>query len=234
MRTSELATFIASLAQAQAVVHLKTQHVTPNLQSGTLNRAQDNDPSTKVRTGGPSIFANITVGTPPQTFETLIDTGSDDFWVPLKGTAACQQANSRCDTQGSYDPNASSTFSKLNTATTLHLTYGDNTEVNGTFGIDTVGIGSANALNTTFGMADTITTTTGNEALMGIGFDTTAESTLAGGNGVLKSLVAQGIIKNKSYSFWLDNQTNGIIDSHGFNVKATGGNLLFGGVDKAK
>ncbi|GLE05090.1 hypothetical protein PINS_up014074 [Pythium insidiosum] len=51
-------------------------------------------------------FADISLGTPPQTFSVLLDTGSSDAWVPAESCAACGQ-------HARFNAAASSTFRLL-------------------------------------------------------------------------------------------------------------------------
>jgi len=54
-----------------------------------------------------SYSAAVTIGTPSQQFDLILDTGSSDLWV-----AGTECLVSSCDGITKYDPSSSSTFSK--------------------------------------------------------------------------------------------------------------------------
>lgn len=70
------------------------------------------------------IFSGIvSVGTPPQTFEVVLDTGSDLFWLPETGCQSTGVDVQACSTgQGLYNPRSSS--SAVNTNKAFGIRYG--------------------------------------------------------------------------------------------------------------
>ncbi|XP_018397794.1 PREDICTED: lysosomal aspartic protease-like [Cyphomyrmex costatus] len=94
-----------------------------------------------------SYYVYITIGTPPQIFKVLIDTGSSDLWVP---SSNCDLHNVACWTHNRYEFEKSSTYVENDTSFNIPYSSG---EVSGYLSIDVVNFGSLNIQNQTFGEA---------------------------------------------------------------------------------
>ncbi|XP_007076462.1 chymosin-like [Panthera tigris] len=79
-------------------------------------------------------FGKIYIGTPPQEFTVVFDTGSSDLWVP---SVDCKSY--ACKNHHRFDPSKSSTFQNLNEP--LSIQYGTGS-MQGFLGLDTVTVSS--------------------------------------------------------------------------------------------
>lgn len=180
-------------------------------------------------------FIAVDVGTPPQTFEVLVDTGSSDFFIPAANAANCKKGN--CP-GGSFTPDDSSSYSLAPGAPSVfESSFLDGSHVVGKYGDDTVRVGSAALRPFVFGVADRIQVSPsyvdgqGNPigaqyGIMGVNF-VSEETALDNGYNftsptVPLALKKQGYIGSQSYSLYLDD------------IEADNGHMIFGGIDTAK
>ncbi|CDR18801.1 unnamed protein product, partial [Oncorhynchus mykiss] len=78
-------------------------------------------------------YGAITIGTPPQSFQVLFDTGSANLWVD---SVLCN--TQACNSHTKFNPQQSSTYSA--NGETFYLPYGTGS-LSGVFGYDTVNVG---------------------------------------------------------------------------------------------
>ncbi|KAL8734495.1 MAG: hypothetical protein Q9166_001395 [cf. Caloplaca sp. 2 TL-2023] len=163
--------------------------------------------------------ANISLGTPPQEFTLLVDTGSSDLWVNSPGSDICQYPGyGLCSDSGTYNANASSTYAYLNSD--FDVRYLDGSRGLGDYASDTLRIGSERELEgMQFGIGYQSSSTVG---VLGLGYSANAGSPGEPYPNLPQRLVDQGHIQSNAYSLWLDD------------IESNTGTILFGGVDTEK
>jgi len=87
-------------------------------------------------------FGEVDIGSPPQKFTVIYDTGSSNLWIPSKACDNCKKNGSL------YDSSASSTFAK--NGKSFQLQYGTGS-CNGFLSTDTVSIGGEKITSFDFG-----------------------------------------------------------------------------------
>ncbi|KMT04132.1 hypothetical protein BVRB_8g185820 [Beta vulgaris subsp. vulgaris] len=160
-------------------------------------------------------FGDIGVGTPPQTFTVIFDTGSSNLWVP---SSKCY-FSIPCFFHAKYKSSASSTYKKNGKSAAIHYGTG---AISGFFSEDNVQVGDLIVKHQEFIEATrepSITFMVAKfDGILGLGFQ---EISVGNAVPVWYNMVKQGLIKEPVFSFWLNRNTE----------DEAGGELVFGGVD---
>jgi len=158
-------------------------------------------------------FSEIGVGTPPQTFKVVMDTGSSNLWVP-----SSQCTSIACYLHNKYDSEASSTYKKNGSSFEIHYGSGD---VSGFISQDTVTMGDLKIKNQLF---SEVTNEPGLafafgrfDGILGLGYDSIAVNRITP---PFYSLVDSGALDEPVFAFYLGD-TDGQSEA------------IFGGVDES-
>ncbi|XP_003465460.2 napsin-A [Cavia porcellus] len=163
-------------------------------------------------------FGEIGLGTPPQNFSVVFDTGSSNLWVPSK---SCRFFSLPCWFHHRYDPKASSSFCP--NGTKFAIQYGTG-RLSGILSQDKLTIGGINNVSVTFGEAlwepSLVFAFASFDGIFGLGFPALA---VDGVPTPLDVMVEQGLLDKPVFSFYLNRDFEG---THG-------GELVLGGSDPA-
>ncbi|XP_054491231.1 pepsin A-5 [Agelaius phoeniceus] len=157
-------------------------------------------------------FGTISIGTPPQEFTVVFDTGSSNLWVP---SVFC--SSPACRNHNRFNPAESSTF--LSTNDTLFIAYGTGS-MTGVLGYDTVDVAGINVRNQIFGLAETepgdFFYYTPFDGILGLAFPSIASS---GATPVFDNMMMENLVDRNLFSVYLSRDDEG------------GSFVLFGAID---
>ncbi|XP_011189406.2 lysosomal aspartic protease-like [Zeugodacus cucurbitae] len=161
-------------------------------------------------------YGPITIGTPPQNFNVLFDSGSSNLWVP---GAPCNATDQACLSHNTYNSSASSTYVANNESFAIQYGTGNLT---GYLAMDTVNVSGLFITNQTFAIATTEPGTTFVysvfDGILGLAY---AQLSVDGVVPPLYNMYTQGLIEKPMFAFYLT--SNG--------TSANGGELTLGGFD---
>jgi len=161
-------------------------------------------------------YGDITIGTPPQTFSVVFDTGSSNLWVPSK---KCGWTNVACMLHHKYDSTKSNSYKK--DGRDFSIQYGSGS-MKGFVSVDTVCVSDICPTNQEFaeavdepGMAFIAARFDG---ILGMAFGVISVDNLTT---VFDNMYNQKLVDAPVFSFWMNRNPD---DSNG-------GQLVLGGVD---
>ncbi|KAM4711942.1 nothepsin [Anableps anableps] len=162
-------------------------------------------------------FGEISLGSPPQNFSVIFDTGSADLWVP---SSYC--VSQACALHRRFKAFESKSFHHDGRIFGIH--YGSG-HLLGVMGRDTVKIGELTTLNQEFGESvyepGATFVTAKFDGVLGLAYQSLAEIL---GNPVFDNMLAQKIVDQPVFSFYLSRRTR---------TSTPEGELLLGGIDEA-
>lgn len=160
-------------------------------------------------------FGEIGVGTPPQKFTVIFDTGSSNLWVP---SAKCY-FSLPCFFHSKYKSSQSSSYKKDGRSAAIRYGTGS---ISGFFSQDNVKVGDLVVKNQEFIEASREPSVTflvaKFDGILGLGFK---EISVGKAEPVWYNMLKQGLIKEPVFSFWLNRKVD----------DEQGGEIVFGGVD---
>jgi saccharopepsin len=161
-------------------------------------------------------FSEITIGTPPQTFKVVLDTGSSNLWVP-----STECGSIACYLHTKYDSSASSTYKK--NGTSFEIRYGSGS-LSGFVSQDHMTIGDLKVKNQIFAEATEepgLAFAFGRfDGILGLGFDTISVNKIPP---PFYNMIDQGLLDEPVFAFYLGDTSNGEGDES---------EAIFGGVNK--
>lgn len=163
-------------------------------------------------------FGDIGLGTPPQNFTVVFDTGSSNLWVP---STRCHYLSLACWFHHRFNPKTSSSFRP--NGTKFAIQYGTG-RLSGILSQDNLTIGGMHSASVTFGEAlwepSLVFAFAHFDGILGLGFPILA---VRGVQPPLDALVEQGLLEKPIFSFYLNRDSEG----------SDGGELVLGGSDPA-
>eukprot|EP01116_Phalansterium_solitarium_P006078 TRINITY_DN18391_c0_g1_i1.p1 TRINITY_DN18391_c0_g1~~TRINITY_DN18391_c0_g1_i1.p1 ORF type:complete len:482 (+),score=209.72 TRINITY_DN18391_c0_g1_i1:26-1447(+) len=163
-------------------------------------------------------FGEIAIGTPPQSFTVVFDTGSSNLWVP---SSKCSLFDLPCHFHNRYDSSKSKTYTK--NGTKFSIQYGSGA-LSGFISQDDVLIGGLTVKNQGFAEATAepgLTFLVARfDGILGLAFESIS---VDGVPPVWYGLLAQNLVSDPVFGVWLNRNQN----------DTNGGELTLGGTDPA-
>ncbi|KAF9556703.1 acid protease [Agrocybe pediades] len=178
--------------------------------------------------GDTSFLGTVNIGTPPQSFNVVLDTGSADLWVADTDCRNCPRS------QTVFDPSKSSTFSESTSSRGVTIQYGQGA-VAGSVASDTVSMGDFTVQKQTFLAVDQVSSdlTEGSvQGIMGLAFGSISSTSATP---FWENLANGGELSVPEMGFWLQRANPLSTDEEGpggvFTLGGTNSSLFTGDIE---
>jgi hypothetical protein len=176
--------------------------------------------------GNAQYYATVKVGTPPQEFKVIYDTGSSNLWVPEKGCVHCGYFF--IHKKNKFDKSMSTTF--VEDGSEFKIKYGSGA-VSGLFEEDTVTLADGievkgqkfASIHDAAGMGVAYTMSYF-DGILGLGFDSIS---VGGVKTVFHNAMEQGLLKSPMFAFYLGDNADGELTFGGYDDKKFKGDLTW-------
>ncbi|KAJ2489376.1 aspartic proteinase precursor [Coemansia sp. RSA 2050] len=214
--SAENAIATTKATDAKAVVKRIPQTITIPLRSSQAN-IKDANASPPGNRGFQSYFGEIQLGTPPQKFSVVFDTGSSDFWIP---SIDCDSI--ACSVHSRFNHSASASY--VTSHLPFSLNYGTGGLI-GQVGSETLRVGNVSAPGLHVGLATHMGRffrTTQFDGVLGLGFPKLSRIQA---DPPLYTMIQEGLLEKPVFSFWVREGKNG---------QHAGGEVVLGGVNEKR
>jgi len=164
-------------------------------------------------------YGPITLGTPPQQFTVVFDTGSSNLWVPSSKCSILQPA---CDLHKRYNAGKSSTY--VANGENFNITYGSGS-MTGFLSQDTLQFGGLTITKQVFteatGLPGITFVAAKFDGILGLAFQSISVDNVVP---PWYNIIAQNLVSTPLFSFWLNQNSN----------SEDGGELFLGGTDSTR
>ncbi|XP_071653146.1 lysosomal aspartic protease-like isoform X1 [Temnothorax longispinosus] len=168
-------------------------------------------------------YGVIEIGTPPQTFKILFDTGSSDLWVPSKN---CNVSQPACWKHNKYDNTQSTTY--VPEGVTFNVSYHNGiwkgVKLYGNLSNDNVTIGDLGVTSQIFGevlnFSEGFLPWAKCDGILGMGYRALSAFKQ---NSVFQNMIDQHVVSRPIFSFYLNRNLTDVISSE----------LILGGTDSS-
>jgi len=156
-------------------------------------------------------YGQIALGTPPQNFQVIFDTGSSNLWIPGKSCRTCTHAKYHSEKSSTYERNGQ----------IYEITYGSGS-VKGFLSEDKLTIGGLEVPNQVFGEATNFPDDSINngkfDGILGMAYPSIAVDKVTP---PMQNLMSQGLVNSGVFSFYLPSKSG------------NEGELMIGGIDSS-
>jgi len=204
-----------------------------NLRSGNANANLEKKKSEIIKDyANAQYFGILQIGTPPQSFNVIFDTGSSNIWVPSVGCKHC--GYDFINKKNKFDKDASSTY--VENGEPFAIRYGSGS-VTGIVEVDTVTLGDDIAVvNQKFASCHDVSgmgiayVMARFDGLCGLAFDSIS---VGGAETVFHNAMDQGLVDSNVFAFSLGDNQDGELTFGGYDEEKFDGELAWANLSEA-
>jgi len=175
-------------------------------------------------------YGVLKIGSPPQEFQMVFDTGSSDMWVP---SSSCTTASMNCANKTTFDSDSSTSYSEVaeGAKNDFNIVYGSG-PVRGKYGVDDVTLADDYTVSEqTFAQVDStdglgeVYQNAKFDGILGLGFPVISRD--PGVNTLIPNLKEEGVLDDAVFAFYLGDESEGELAIGGYDETRMQGDITW-------